>query len=197
VAAATAAIVLGAGAAWATNLTVTSQDIGSATLTAPVFFPDSVVTANHGTVGRPDRTDTITVTFNKVLLLSTVCAGAPQANSTAAGFLFTLTDGGAGVNDTLSIGGGTSCPALHFGSFLLGSPNYRTGTAITYPSSTIAITLAATTTTVVLTFGTASVNATTVSTATIVKYTPDPAITDTAARAVGTNTASTTSAVQL
>jgi hypothetical protein len=196
VAAATAAVVLGAGVAWATTLTVTSQDLGAATLTRPVFFPNSVVIANGGTAGRPDRFDTITIVFNKLVQLSSVCAGAPQSNSSASGFLFTLTDGGTGINDTLSIGGGTSCPTLHFGSFTLGSPNYRTGTAITYPSSTIAITLGASTTTVVLTFGTASTAATTVSTATIVKYTPDPVMTDTGAHAVGTSTSSTTSAVQ-
>jgi hypothetical protein len=197
VVAATVAAVLAGGVAWATNLTVTSQKLGGAALTVPVFFPDSVATVNNGNfAGRPQKTDTITVTFNKVILLSTVCAGAPQSSSSASGFLFTLTDGGGAVNDSLSIGGGTSCPALHFGSFTLGSPSYVSGTAITFPSSTLAITLAASTTTVVLTFGTASANPTTVSTATIVKYTPDAAMTDTAAHGVGTNTASTASAVQ-
>ena len=195
VVAATVAAVFAAGVAWATNLTVTSQKLGAATVTRPVFFPDSVVIANAATAGRPDKPDTITVTFNRQILLSTICAGTPQTTESAAGFLFT-TDGGTGINDTLSIGGGTSCPTLHFGSFTLGSPNYNAGAAITYPSSTIAMTLGASTTTVVLTFGTASTPATTVNTATIVKYTPDPAMTDTAANGVGTNTVSTTSAVQ-
>jgi hypothetical protein len=195
VVAATVAAVLGACVAWAKNLTVTSQKLGAATVTRPAFFPDSVVIANAATAGRPDKLDTITITFNRLILLSTICAGTPQTTESAAGFLFTLTNGGAS-NDILSIGGGTSCPALHFGSFTLGSPNYNAGVAITYPSSTIAMTLGASTTTVVLTLGTASTAATTVSTATIVKYIPDPAMTDTAANGVGTNTVSTTSAVQ-
>jgi hypothetical protein len=193
---ATVAALLAGGVAWATNLTVTTQKLGGATLTVPVFFPDSVVTVNVGNAaGKPQKNDTMTVTFNKLVQLSTICAGAPQSTQSASGFVFTLTDGGGAVNDSLTIAGGTACTALHFGSFNLGSPSFVSGTAITFGPSTVGLTLGASTTTVLLTLGNASGTATTVSTPVIVKYTPDTAMTDTAAHGVGANTASTTSAV--
>ena len=192
VAAISAAVLAVAGVAWAAGLTVSSKSLGGATLATPTFYPTTLTIPTKGTVGRLERNDTITIIYNRVIQNSSICAGAPQGTSSANGFVFTLTNGGTG-NDTLSIGGGTSCPALHFGSFLLGAANYTTGT-INYTGSTIAITPAATTTTIVLTIGTGT-NATTVNTATVIKYIPDPLITDTTAVAIGANTALTTSAV--
>jgi hypothetical protein len=188
----TAAVVCLAGVAWAAGLAVSSKPLGGATLTTPVLYPTTLTIPTRGTVGRLERNDTITVVYNRVLQNSSLCAGAPQGPSSASGFVFTLTNGGTG-NDTLSIGGGTSCPGLHFGSFLLGSTGYTTGT-IAYTGSTIAIAPGATTTTITLTIGTGT-NATTVNAATVVKYVPDPLITDTTGVAIGTNTATTTASV--
>ena len=196
VAAVPAGVVAVAGVAWAASLAVSSKSLGAATLSTPTFYPTSVTTSNvsKGTVGRLERGDTITVVFNRVIQNSSICAGAPQGASTANGFVITLTNGGTG-NDTLSVSGGTSCPAgLHFGSFILGSGGYTT-TSITYTGSTVAVSPTATTTTITLTIGTGT-NATTVGSATVLKYVPDPLITDTAAVAIGANAAASASAVQ-
>jgi hypothetical protein len=197
VAAVTAAVVVGSGVAWAANLAVSSSSLGGAALTTPAFYPSSmaITNVNKGTVGRIEKGDTMQVVFNRVIQNSSICAGAAQGTLSAAGFTFTLTNGGTGA-DTLTISGGTSCTALHFGSFQLGSGGY-TASSISYTASTLAVAPGATTTTVTLTFGgTGSTNSATVSTATSVKYVPDPAMTDTGANAIGTNTTSTTSGVQ-
>jgi hypothetical protein len=194
VAAVVAAALALAGVAWAASLTVTSKSLGGATLTTPAFYPSSLTIVNRGTAGRVDRNDTLTLVYNRVIQNSSLCAGVPQGTLTAAGLTFTLSNGGAG-NDVLAIAGGSSCAALHFGSFLLGSTGYLASGSLTYTASGISVTATATTTTIVLTVGTGTASSA-VNTASVVKYTPDPLMTDIASRSIGTNTATTASGVQ-
>ncbi len=186
--AATVATVIGlvaTGVAYAAGVTVTTDKLGGVALAVPVFFPDSLGTANGGAnAGRPEANDTITITYNGLVQVSSVCAGAAQSNTTLSGFTFTITNGAAGANDVLSVTGGpAACAAPKIGTFDLGSPSFVTANTA-YSNSTFALTLNASTTTVLLTLGKPAANATTVPGAVNARYTPDPAIKDTAAHVI-------------
>jgi hypothetical protein len=177
-------VLVAAGAAYAAGLTVTSATLGASAETVPAFYPDSLVIANGGgTAGRPDANDTITITYNRVLQVSTICAGVGQTSGSLAGFTLTITNGTAGANDSLAVTGGpAACPAPKIGTFDLGSTLFVAAvTAV--PNSTVTLTLNATTTTVVLTLGTPAPTASAVATSVISRYTPDAALRDTSARA--------------
>jgi hypothetical protein len=195
--AAATAVFVGAGAAWAAGLTVTSKSLGGVIETVPVFFPDSLATANAAaTAGRPEANDTLTITFNQLVKVSSICTGAAQANATLPGVTFTITNGTAGANDVLTVTAGpAACPTPKVGSFDLGSPSFVTANTA-YSSSTIALTLGASTTTGVLTLGTPATTATTVPGSVVARYTPDPAIQDTSNRFIGTNVAASASVKQ-
>jgi hypothetical protein len=106
-----------------------------------------------------------------------------QASGSLAGFTLTISNGTSGANDSLAVTGGpATCVAPKLGTFDLGSTLFVTA-ATSVPTSTMARTLTATTTTVVLTLGTPAPTAGTVATSVVSRYTPDAALRDTSARA--------------
>jgi hypothetical protein len=191
---------LAAGTAWAAGMTLSSQQLGAASLGVPAFYPSSLVLANGtgAVVGRPDRRDTVTITYSTPLRVNTMCTGAAQGNLSLSSVTVALTSNGAtSGNDALSVTGGpATCATPRLGTVDLGSPGYLASGSITFTGSTLAITVTSSSATVVLTLGTSTGNATTVSSATTGLYAPNSALTDTSARAIGGNLAATTSGVQ-
>jgi len=185
---------------WGALLGVTSAMLAATAPATPIAYPNSVVSANGGTVtGRPERFDTVTVVFSVQLSQATLCSTWTNGTSSrSVTGTVSITNGGAG-NDVLTVTTvpvGTCASGFRFGSLDLGSPGYVTATR-TYGTSTIALTQTVTATTLRITLGTASGAGTTVSGGSVMVYTPDPLVADLSGNRCGLNTASSPSVVQL
>lgn len=199
-----AAVVLVASGAGAATIAITAKSLATATYPAPVFVPLTLATANVGPrVGRADRTDTTTVAYSQQVKQSTLCSSWSNASNTQTlgGVTLTLNDNaGATGNDTLTVGAvpATCATGFHFGTIDTGSNAYVSTGAVSFTNSTIALTQTATSTTLVLTFGSPGGpgNRGTVAAGTAAIYAPDATLQDTANRAIGTNQAASTSTVQ-
>jgi hypothetical protein len=84
---------------------------------------------------------------------------------------------------------------LRFGTIDLGSALY-VSTAASFTTSSVVITQTATSATLVFTLNGRTGTFATVASGAAAVYTPNPALTDTAARSIGTSTAVTTATVQ-
>jgi hypothetical protein len=203
--AATLAALLTATTAFAAPVAITSKHLTAGSLVVPVFYPNSLVTANvGGTLHKPSVNDTITVVFSAEILASTICTGAPTQFATlSVPLTVTITSNTApSGNDLLSIPSvGTGVCAVdgivHFGTIDLGSTGYVPSGTATFSNSTFALTQTATSGTIVITLGTASGTATAVvATGTSAIYAPDTALTDTAGNPIRLSTALSTATVQ-
>jgi hypothetical protein len=198
-----AAIVVAGSTAYGASITFTTPHLGATSLAVPKFYPNSLVAANVGTAHQINTGDTLTVVYSEEMQASTLCTGATTGVGTiTSGTAFTVTIGnntGATGNDVLSI---NSVPTsdctdgqLRFGTVDLGSPNYVT-TAASFTSSTVALTQTATSATLVFTLNGRTGTFATVASGAAAVYTPNAALTDTAARSIGSSTAVTTATVQ-
>lgn len=191
-----------AGAVWATTFTLSAKHLGATSLVTPSFFPTSLTTTNVGTiVGRAQQNDKLTVVYSEEVLASTICSGASTTVGTQTLTGATVTIGnntGSTGNDVLTLSVPTStCPGgIHFGSVDLGSASYVSGANVVFSNSTLALTQTTSSGTLVITLGTASGGTTaTVSSGSAQVYTPDPAITNTAGGAIGTNLAKSSATI--
>ncbi|HEX4427686.1 MAG TPA: hypothetical protein VHZ96_00300 [Frankiaceae bacterium] len=202
-AAAAAAIVVAGSSAYGASITFTTPHLGATALPAPKFYPNSVVAANVLTSHQIANGDTLTVVYSEEMQASSLCTGAAtQIGSISTGTAFTVTinnNTGSTGNDVLSINSipTTDCTdgVLRFGTVDLGSAGYVT-TAASFTTSTVTLTQTATTATIVFTLNGRTGTFATVASGAAAVYTPNPALTDTAARSIASSTAVTTATVQ-
>lgn len=178
---------------------------GSFTGTPLAFKATAVVTANHsgGVAGKPEATDTVTVTFNAPVDESSLCGSWPAdsaADQTISGATIRITNGGAG-NDSLTVTspganktcGNGSANTFQFGSLNLGSTTFVTSN-VDFTSSTIFYDHTAHTLT--LTLGTAGGSVGTDAASRTVTYTPDSGIADTSGNSIDVAIAPTSTGTQ-
>lgn len=182
------------------TVNVTATDAIGATGTRSYTITVSVVPLNVTNVvltnadGQAAKSDTIAITFNKALDVTTLCGGGSgwsgAGNQTINGanqVTVTIANGAGPANDVLSITGATRCTGgFKLGSVDLGSPGYVTATRTfggNNPNKST-IDYDATTFTVTITLGQPSGATQSGVAASTVVYTPDPAIRDTFGNAV-------------
>lgn len=173
----------------ASTLSVSSETLGVATAAVPAFYPTSVATTASTKPGAPSKGDTVTLDYSQRLQATSMCAGASNTSNaqTFAGVTVLLADG-AVANDSITVTTGPlACPAPRVGTLDLGAPGYATVASITYLNSTLQINQTANSATVVLTLGAPSTPASALTAATVVRYTPDPTLTDSSGRVIGAN----------
>ena len=196
------AAVAAATMAGAATITASAKKLGTATFVAPSFVPSTISTANNGArAGRADRRDTTTISYSQQVKQSTLCSSWSNASTTETltGVTLTLNDNaGATGNDTLTVGAApaTCASGFHLGTVDTGSNGYATAGNVTYTNSTIALTQTATSTTLVLTFGTVGGTRGTVAAAAAAIYTPDTMIQSVGGQGIGVNQAATITTVQ-
>lgn len=202
VAAVTAAAVASGGTAWAAAFTLTSAHLGASSATTPVMFPVSVTLTNknNGTAGKAQSGDTITFVWSQPVDETTMCSGWSNSSATQSlTYQWSIVNGGSGDDILQATGSSSICSSgLHVGTVDLGSSGYDTSTsAIDFSSTTNALTVGATTTTLVVTLGGPSnSNAGTVSSGNAAVWTPDTAVKDRSARTCRTNLAQSSATVQ-
>lgn len=199
------ALFFTATAAFSASITFSSKHLAAATLSVPVFYPNSVVAANLAAVVRkPEKNDTLTVVYSAQMDASTLCGGAPTVVGTlSASVAITITSNAApSGNDQLaipSVGTGicSGDGILHFGTVDLGSTGYVTSGTTTFSASTFTLTQTSTSATIIITLGTASGSVPVqVATGTAAIYTPDPVLADTVGNSIGVSTAVTAATTQ-
>jgi hypothetical protein len=197
-----AALLVGTGVAWAAGFTLTSVKLGGSAVTTPVMFPVSVTVANKagGVAGKPQNGDIITLVFSQQIDEPTLCSGWSNASSTQSiNLQWSIVNGGAG-NDTLQVTGtsATCSGGFHIGTINLGAAGYDTSTtSIDFPTTTNALTVGATTTTLVATLnGQKNGTAGTVASGVAAVWTPDSALKDRSARSCGANLSASAATVQ-
>ncbi len=203
--AAAAAIVVAGSAAYGASITFTTPHLGATSLPVPVFYPNSVVAANKtgGTVRKLEIGDTLTIVFSKEMSATTLCAGAPTSIGTQSSTGITITMGNnnsARGYDTMTVASvATSICTdglLNVGTFDLGSAGYMTSTTGSFTNSTVALTETATSSTIVITLGTAVGTYAQVASGLAGIYTPVSTVTDVPGDAAGSNTGVTTATTQ-
>ena len=201
--AAAAALIVGASAAYGASVSFTTPHLGATSLAVPKFYPNSLVAANVLTSHQIANGDTLTVVYSEEMQASSLCTGAPTqigALPAATGINVVIGNNtGSSGNDVLSI---PTIPTsdctdglLRFGTVDLGANTY-VSTAASFSSSTLTLTQTATSATLVITLGGRTGTFATVSSGAAAVYTPNAALTDTAARPIASNTAVTTTTVQ-
>jgi len=136
----------------------------------------AIAQVNAGTAGVVEAGDQIVLTFSEVLDAQSVCSGfssSATGTQTATGMTFTLTSGGGGVQNVVTVTASGTCGSNGFGSLAVGGTgNGRyTFRTMTTGSSTLVWDPAARTITV--TFGAVTVNGNTGNgTAATAVYTP-------------------------
>jgi hypothetical protein len=164
------------------------------TVNAPIMTPTilNLINGGGGSTGLIQQNDSIQITYSQPLLVSSVCAGAPDDNQpvSEAGYVRVNNNAGTGGHDQVTIHTAL-CPAgLNLGSISLGSANFVTSTqqfdaTISYNPTTrrIAVLLGARTS-----GATVPVRVNSPATAT---YTPHPAMMATNGRPVSGTVSST------
>jgi len=201
--AAAAAIVVAGSAAYGASVTFTTPHLGGTSLPVPKFYPNSVVATNVATSHQIANGDTLTVVYSEEMQASSLCTGAATTIGTInSGTAFTVTinnNTGSTGNDVLSV---NSIPTadctdgqLRFGTVDLGAAGYVSTTG-SFTNSTVALTQTAATATIVFTLNGRTGTFATVASGSAAVYTPNAALTDTAARSIASNTAVTTATVQ-
>ena len=187
----------GAGVAWASSLTVTSKHLGAAALTTPVMYPVSVTASDlNGNPGRVRQGDRITFVWSQQVNEPSLCSGWSNSSSTQSlTMTWTITDGSSS-DDVLRPSAISTCSTgLHVGTFDLGGSAYVSGGTATFTSSSVALTVGTSTTTLTVTLGFQSGGTTSTSSGAAGTWTPDAAVTDRSAHSVGSNLAVTLSTV--
>ena len=180
----------------ASSLTVVSQTLGATNAAVPGFYPTGVSTTAANRPGQPNRNDTITLTFSRPLQATSVCSGATAASELFKSVTIVISDGGLAPDTLAATAGPAACPLPRVGVIGLGSTGYAAGASITYTGSSLEIVQGPASASVILSLGTPSATAGTVAAATVVTYTPDAAITDSAGRSIGGSVARSLPAVQ-
>lgn len=190
--------------AYAATLTVSSQHLGSTSLTTPAIYPRSFSTVNNSNrTGQIQNKDTATWMWSAPIDQTTLCSGWSNAQiSHSMTMTWTVSNNaGSTGNDVLIPGstGGTCSSGLHVGSVDLGSPNYVSGSNGTITGATTALVVFGGTTTLQLTVPSSGVSGGTVGTVgsgSAAVWTPDPAVTDLSGNSCGACLAKSTTTVQ-
>lgn len=159
VVAVTALVAAVGGVAWAATLTLSSKHLGGAAVTSPVMYPDSVTIANKsgGTAGKPENGDIVTLVWSQPIDETTLCSGWSNSSSTQSVSLqWSIIAGTSPTDDKLQpTGASPTCSGgFNVGSIDLGSAGYDTSaTNIDFQTTTNALTVGATTTTLKVTLG--------------------------------------------
>jgi hypothetical protein len=166
--------------------------------------PTDLVIANGPTpnvAGKAEANDTVTVTWNAPIQLSSVCSSWTNASQTITGVTVTMNRGNGAANNDLSVTGGTvgatACSGgVKVGSFATNSSTYQPGN-INHPFTNSTITWNSSTNEMVITLGScgASCPPGTAATSTYT-YTPNTAIAAAAAPAATASGTATTGEVQ-
>jgi hypothetical protein len=212
VAALAAVVGGGAGVAWAATLNVTSEHLGAAPLTTPVFFPQSVVIANKtGQIaGKPEVGDVITIVYPGLIDEPTVCPAWSNATATQSiNLTWAITAGTGGGNDTLATVGNAPGPCntgsarVHVGTFDLGGTGRVVGGTgpLQFPNSTTKLAISGGVSTFTITLGTVTSGGGAPTAGTVTNsgraiYTPDPVLKDQAGHLVTPNLAATAATTQ-
>jgi hypothetical protein len=99
-------------------------------ITPPPLNPTALVIANGGTTaGKAEANDTIRITWNQAVSLSTVCSSWNNSTQTVTGVTVTMARANGGNNLTVTSGnvGGTNCnTGVKIGTFTTTSGGYNT-----------------------------------------------------------------------
>ena len=193
-----------AGAAYAASFTLTSQHLGSASLTTPILYPRSIATTNNGNrVGQIQKTDTVTWTWPVAIDQTTLCSSWSNAQTAhAVTMTWTISDNaGSSGDDVLVAGttGGACTSGLHIGSVDLGSAGYITGGNGTIASAQTSEFIIGGVTTLQMTVPNGGVTGGTVGTVasgSAAVWTPDAAVTDASGHNCAACLAKSTATVQ-
>ncbi|MBV9368835.1 MAG: hypothetical protein JO074_03320 [Frankiales bacterium] len=197
------AVLASTATAWAAGLTLSSAHLGATSLSTPAMFPVSVTLANKaaGIAGKVQNGDSVTFVWSQLVDETTLCSGWSNSSSTQSLTLqWSVVNGTGAADDTLQVTGtsATCASGLHVGTVDLGAGSYDTSTAsIDFPTTTNALTVGATTTTLTVTLG-GQINGTagTVTSGNAAVWTPDSALKDRSARNCKTNLAQSAATVQ-
>lgn len=192
------------GIGWSAGLVLRSGTIAVATLPSPTLYASSVSSTDDrgGGRGKVDAGDSTTLVLSGRLRPSSLCStftetAAPQ---TVTGLTLRLLDGaGTGGTDLLVVDAaptGGCAGGLRLGSVDTGSAGFVTAGSVAFTASTASLTWTATSATVALVFGTRSGAVANPGVATVLTWTPDPALLDGNGLAIADGTASSVSAVQ-
>ena len=180
---------------YAATFSLSTTNLGAASVATPIMFPDSVSTTNAGAnVGKIEKNDTITFVYSRVINQPTLCSGWSNAQSThSVNMTWSIqNNAGATGNDVLVPGTTATCTAgFDIGSIDLGSPLYvgSNGSSASNPTS---ITVGATTTTVTMKWAnTPSGAPAKVTNGSAGTWTPDSAVQDMSGNNCGANIAKT------
>ena len=124
--------------ATATDSLLPSGATGTQTVTIVIRPAPASVSMNNasgGTVGKPEKGDTLVITFTEPIKPSTLCSGWPATlPAPTANVLVNFVDGTGVASDTITMSASGGCtPTL--GSIGLNGPNYVTATGINFGGS--------------------------------------------------------------
>ncbi|HWC33455.1 MAG TPA: hypothetical protein VG650_01390 [Mycobacteriales bacterium] len=196
------AVLIGTGTAVATSLTVTSKKLGAAQVTAPAMFPTTITIANGvgGVAGQAENGDIITFVFSQQIDETTLCSGWSNSLSTqSVQEGWAILPGSGGADDTLEVNNPASTCANGFniGTVDLGSAGYNTGSSnIRFTSTTAALVVGPSTSTLTVTLSGIKGSGGTVSAGSPAVWTPDSSLKDRSGRTCGNNLAQSTATVQ-
>lgn len=197
-------VVTGAALARAEVIALVADRLGTGAVPPPPLYPTSLqISGKANGAGTPQRDDVVTITFSTDLAPTWICSSASPtaATQTVNGVTVQLTAGDAGGQDTLTFAAplSTCADGLRIGTVGLGATGYVTGEPVSFIKSTATLSDDGAGTTLAITLGSPGSDGRrtgTVTTATVARYTPDAAVTDTAGRSISTNVAETPSTVQ-
>jgi hypothetical protein len=193
------AVGTSAGFAAAEAVAVVSARLGTATRPPPPVYP-TALQISGGTAGRPENGDVVRITFSASLGPMSICS-ALLVTGTLTGVTVRLTAGETTGRDSLTFSAPlTTClNGLHIGEVDLSTTGYVEGSPVSFTNSSVSLTNGGASTSLTITLGSPGGGGgrlRTVSTAAVGRYTPDPAVTDTAGGSITTNRAETPSTVQ-
>jgi hypothetical protein len=188
----------------AASFTLTTKKLGAASVATPIMFPDQIVIANKGGghLGKVENGDIITFVWSRQVDEPTLCSGWSNTSSTQnLALQWSVNNGVAPAHDTLTVTGSsaTCSGGLRVGSVDLGAAGYNTGTSpVDYKTTSNALSVGATTTTLTVTLNGQSKGASlgTVSGGGVATWTPDSTVADRAGNSCGNNLAVTSSTTQ-
>jgi hypothetical protein len=208
ISAAVAAALLLTGVAWASGLTLSARHLGASAATTPAMYPVWLALNNKSgggggkaVVGQVQTGDSMTFAWSQPIDETTLCSGWSNSSSSQSLTLqWSVVNGAAGGHDMLQVTGSspTCVGGFHVGSIDLGAAGYDTSTtSIDFPTSTMSLSVAATSTTLTVTLnGQIHGAAGTVSSGSAAIWTPDPALKDRTGRTCGSNLAASSTTVQ-
>ena len=100
----------------------------SFTVDATPPSPTTLAIANGGTLGRVDKSDTVTITFSETINPASLCSGWNGASRGSVTVTINNNDAATGGNDSLTVTDASCTGGFNFGKVNLGSANWVTAT---------------------------------------------------------------------